>query len=105
MLNPELVATFGAFMVAALGAFAANKMFKPGKPDPMADLIKLLENVERQSGTQTTTYERNMEYLKDLTMLVNTHLTAMNSKMSEIISLINQARIDDARNRNSHKGD
>jgi len=104
MLNPELVTAIGGIMVAVLVAFAGNKLFSPGKPDPIAALIRLLEKVERQSGTQTTTYERNMEYLKDLTVLVNAHLTAMNTKLGTIISLINDVRLDNARH-NHGKGE
>ena len=103
MLNPELVTAIGGIMVAVLVAFAGNKLFSPGKPDPIAALIRLLEKVERQSGTQTTTYERNMEYLKDLTVLVNVHLTAMNTKLETIIVLINDVRLDNARH-NSREG-
>jgi len=103
MLNPELVTAIGGIMVAVLVAFAGNKLFSPGKPDPIAALIRLLEKVERQSGTQTTTYERNMEYLKDLTVLVNAHLTAMNTKLETIIVLINDVRLDNARH-NSREG-
>jgi len=103
MLNPELVTAIGGIIVAVLVAFAGNKLFSPGKPDPIAALIRLLEKVERQSGTQTTTYERNMEYLKDLTVLVNAHLTAMNTKLETIIVLINDVRLDNARH-NSREG-
>ena len=97
MLNPELVTAIGAFMVAALGAFAANKMFTPGRSDPMAALIKLLEGVERQSGIQTNTYGQNMEYFRELNSVVKSQLTAMNAKLNEIIVLINDVRLDNAR--------
>ena len=99
MLNPELVTAIGAFMVAALGAFAANKMFTPGRSDPMAALIKLLESVERQSGAQTTTYGQNMEYFQKLNSVVETQLTAMNTKLETIIVLINDVRLDNARHK------
>ena len=96
MLNPELVTAIGGIMATVLIAFVGSKLFQPGKPDPMSALIKLLENVDRQSGLQTTTYGQNMEYLKDLNTLVNNHLTAMNLKLNEIINLIHQVRFDSA---------
>jgi len=104
VLNPELVTAIGGIMVAVLVAFAGNKLFTSGKPDPMTALIKLLEGVERQSGIQTTTYGQNMEYFRQLNSVVESQLTAMNAKLSEIITMINQARIDDARH-NRGKGE